>query len=132
MLVNNAAFQMAHKSLDEISAEEFDRTFRTNVFANFYLCKAAVGYMAPRSSIINTASVSADKANVSLVAYAATKGGMQNMSGGMAQLLADKGSRVNCVAPGPIWTPLIPSTLHEDKVATFSEQSPFKRPGQPA
>lgn len=131
VLVNNAAFQMSHKSLEDISAGEFDRTFRTNVYANFYLCKAAVPHMKPGSSIISTASVNADKPNATLVAYAATKGAIQNLSGGMAQLLADKGIRVNCVAPGPFWTPLIPSTLPEDNVKEFGTQTPMKRPGQP-
>jgi len=132
ILVNNAAFQMSHKDLGEISAEEFDRTFRTNVYANFFLCKAAVAHMKPGSAIISTASVNADKPNATLVAYAATKGAIQNMSGGMAQLLADKGIRVNCVAPGPFWTPLIPSTMPPDKVKEFGTQTPMKRPGQPA
>ena len=132
ILVNNAAFQMSHKDLGEISAEEFDRTFRTNVYANFFLCKAAVAHMKPGSAIISTASVNADKPNATLVAYAATKGAIQNMSGGMAQLLADKGIRVNCVAPGPFWTPLIPSTMPPEKVKEFGKQTPMKRPGQPA
>jgi NAD(P)-dependent dehydrogenase (short-subunit alcohol dehydrogenase family) len=132
VLVNNAAFQMSHKSLDEISEEEFDRTFRTNVYANFFLSKAAAARMKPGSSIISTASVNADKPNATLVAYAATKGAIQNMSGGMAQLLAEKGIRVNCVAPGPFWTPLIPSTMPPDKVKDFGKQTPMKRPGQPA
>jgi NAD(P)-dependent dehydrogenase (short-subunit alcohol dehydrogenase family) len=132
VLVNNAAFQMTHKSLDEISAEEFDRTFRTNVYANFFLCKAAAARMKPGASIISTASVNADKPNATLVAYAATKGAIQNMSGGMAQLLAEKGIRVNCVAPGPFWTPLIPSTMPPEKVKEFGKQTPMKRPGQPA
>jgi NAD(P)-dependent dehydrogenase (short-subunit alcohol dehydrogenase family) len=131
VLVNNAAFQMSHQSLDEISAEEFDRTFRTNVYANFFLCKAAVPHMKPGSAIISTASVNADKPNATLVAYAATKGAIQNMSGGMAQLLAEKGIRVNCVAPGPFWTPLIPSTMPPEKVKEFGSQTPMKRPGQP-
>lgn len=132
VLVNNAAFQMSHKNLDEITAEEFDRTFRTNVYANFFLCKAAVAHMKPGSAIISTASVNADKPNATLVAYAATKGAIQNLSGGMAQLLAEKGIRVNCVAPGPFWTPLIPSTLPPDRVKNFGLQTPMKRPGQPA
>ena len=132
VLVNNAAFQMSHKSLEDISAGEFDRTFRTNVYANFYLCKAAVPYMKPGSSIISTASVNADKPNATLVAYAATKGAIQNLSGGMAQLLADKGIRVNCVAPGPFWT-VMQSTggQPQEKVTKFGEQSQFGRPGQP-
>lgn len=132
VLVNNAAFQATHKDLAEITEEEFDRTFRTNVYANFFLCKAAVAHMKPGSSIISTASVNADKPNATLVAYAATKGAIQNMSGGMAQLLAQKGIRVNCVAPGPFWTPLIPSTMPPDKVKEFGMQTPMKRPGQPA
>jgi NAD(P)-dependent dehydrogenase (short-subunit alcohol dehydrogenase family) len=132
VLVNNAAFQMTHESLDDISAEEFDRTFRTNVYANFFLCKAAAKHMKPGSAIVSTASVNADKPNATLVAYAATKGAIQNMSGGMAQLLAEKGIRVNCVAPGPFWTPLIPSTMPPEKVKEFGKQTPMKRPGQPA
>ncbi|WPG40180.1 SDR family oxidoreductase [Variovorax sp. EBFNA2] len=132
VLVNNAAFQMSHKSLDEISAEELDRTFRTNVYANFFLSKAAAARMKPGASIISTASVNADKPNATLVAYAATKGAIQNLSGGMAQLLAEKGIRVNCVAPGPFWTPLIPSTLPPEKVKEFGKQTPMQRPGQPA
>lgn len=132
VLVNNAAFQMSHASIEEISTEEFDRTFRTNVYANFFLSKAAVAHMKPGASIINTASVNADKPNATLVAYAATKGAIQNLTGGLAQLLAERGVRVNCVAPGPIWTPLIPSTMPPDKVRTFGSQTPMKRPGQPA
>jgi NAD(P)-dependent dehydrogenase (short-subunit alcohol dehydrogenase family) len=132
VLVNNAAFQMSHKSLDEISAEEFDQTFRTNVYANFFLCKAAARHMKPGSAIISTASVNADKPNATLVAYAATKGAIQNMSAGMAQLLAEKGIRVNCVAPGPFWTPLIPSSMSPEQVRNFGLQTPMKRPGQPA
>ncbi|WP_295850088.1 glucose 1-dehydrogenase [uncultured Xylophilus sp.] len=132
ILVNNAAYQMAHDALEDISAEEFDRTFRTNVYATFFLTQAAVPHMPPGSAVINTVSVNADKPNQSLVAYAATKGALQNLTGGLAQLLADKGIRVNCVAPGPIWTPLIPSTMPIDKARSFGEQVPLKRPGQPA
>ncbi len=132
ILVNNAAFQMSHDRLDDITAEEFDRTFRTNVYANFFLCKAAAARMERGASIISTSSVNADKPSASLVAYAATKGAIQNLSGGLAQLLAEQGIRVNCVAPGPFWTPLIPSTMPPEKVASFGEQTPMKRPGQPA
>jgi len=131
ILVNNAAYQMSHQSLDEISAEEFDRTFKTNVYATFFLSKAAARHMPPGGSIINTVSINADKPNQTLVAYAATKGALQNLTGGMAQLLAEKGIRVNCVAPGPVWTPLIPSTLDIDKARDFGLQVPLKRPGQP-
>jgi NAD(P)-dependent dehydrogenase (short-subunit alcohol dehydrogenase family) len=131
ILVNNAAFQMAHESLDEITAEEFDRTFRTNVYATFYLSKAAARQMPAGSSIINTVSINSDKPNKTLVAYAATKGALHNLTGGLAQLLASKGIRVNCVAPGPIWTPLIPSTLKPENAQNFGKDSPFERPGQP-
>lgn len=131
ILVNNAAFQMSRESIEDISTEEFDRTFRTNVYATFFLTKFAVPYMRPGSSIINTVSVNADKPNQTLVAYAATKGALQNLTGGLAQQLAEKGIRVNCVAPGPIWTPLIPATMPAEEVKTFGEQVPMKRPGQP-
>lgn len=131
ILVNNAAYQMAHESLDEITAEEFDRTFRTNVYATFYLSKAAARHMPPGSVIINTVSINSDKPNKTLVAYAATKGALHNLTGGLAQLLAPQGIRVNCVAPGPIWTPLIPSTLKLEKAQNFGKDSPFERPGQP-
>lgn len=131
ILVNNAAYQMAHESLDEITAEEFDRTFRTNVYATFYLSKAAARHMPPGSVIINTVSINSDKPNKTLVAYAATKGALHNLTGGLAQLLAPQGIRVNCVAPGPIWTPLIPSTLKLKKAQNFGKDSPFERPGQP-
>jgi hypothetical protein len=132
ILVNNAAYQMTHESIDEISAEEFDRTFRTNVYATFYLSKAASKHMPPGSAIINTVSVNADKPNKTLLAYASTKGALQNFTGGLAQLLADKGIRVNCVAPGPIWTPLIPSTMPIERAREFGKQVPLQRPGQPA
>jgi NAD(P)-dependent dehydrogenase (short-subunit alcohol dehydrogenase family) len=132
ILVNNAAFQMSHKDLQDFSAEELERTFRTNVFATFFLTQAAVPHMPPGSSVINSASINADKPNATLIAYAATKGALQNLTGGLAQLLADKGIRVNCVAPGPVWTPLIPSTMDAEKTSKFGEQVPLKRPAQPA
>ncbi|MES2184058.1 MAG: glucose 1-dehydrogenase [Pseudomonadota bacterium] len=132
ILVNNAAHQMTRHSIVDIPSEEFDRIFRTNVYATFFLCKAAVPHMPPGGAIINTVSVNADKPNPTLVPYAATKAALQNLTGGLAQALADKGIRVNCVAPGPIWTPLIPSTMDEEKVSHFGGGSPFQRPGQPA
>jgi len=132
ILVNNAAFQMAHKDLQELSADELDRTFRTNVFATFFLTQSAVPHMPPGSSIINTVSINADKPNATLVAYAATKGALQNLTGGLAQLLAEKGIRVNCVAPGPVWTPLIPSTMDLEQISTFGQNVPLQRPAQPA
>ena len=132
ILVNNAAFQMTHASLEEISEEEWDHTFRTNIYSMFYLSKAAVAQMKPGSAIVNTASVNSKMPSPQLLAYATTKGAIANFTAGLAQLLAEKGIRVNCVAPGPIWTPLIPSTMAPDKVEHFGENTPLKRPGQPA
>ena len=131
ILVNNAAHQASFQSLEDISDEEWDVTFRTNIHAMFYLTKAAVAHMRPGAAIINTTSVNADSPSPQLLAYATTKGAIQNFTGGLAQLLADKGIRVNCVAPGPIWTPLIPSTMPMEKVKEFGSQVPMKRPGQP-
>jgi NAD(P)-dependent dehydrogenase (short-subunit alcohol dehydrogenase family) len=131
ILVNNAAHQASFESIEEISDEEWDVTFRTNIHAMFYLTKAAVPHMPEGSAIINTTSVNADTPSPQLLAYATTKGAIQNFTGGLAQLLADRGIRVNCVAPGPIWTPLIPSTMPPEKVTQFGSQVPMKRPGQP-
>ena len=114
ILVNNAAHQATFKSLEDISDEEWELTFKVNIHAMFRLAKAAVGHMKPGSAIINTASINADKPNPTLLAYATTKGAIQNFTAGLAQLLAEKGIRANCVAPGPIWTPLIPSTMPEE------------------
>ncbi len=132
ILVNNAAYQMAHESLQEITSEELDRTFRTNIYAMFYLCKAAEPHLKPGSSVINTTSVNAYKPSPQLLAYAPTKGAIQNFTAALGQLWAEKGIRVNCVAPGPIWTPLIPSTMPPEKVKNFGEDVPLKRAGQPA
>lgn len=132
ILVNNAAYQMAHESLQEISAEELDYTFKTNIYSMFYLCKAAEPYMKPGSSVINTASVNAYKPNPVLLHYATTKGAIQNFTAGLAQLWAEKGIRVNCVAPGPVWTPLIPSSFSPEHVAEFGMNTPLKRAGQPS
>ncbi len=131
VLVNNAAHQMAFESIEDISDEEWDRTLATNMSSMFYITKAAVKHMRPGGSIINTASINADMPNPTLLAYATTKGAIQNFTAGLAQLLADKGLRANTVAPGPVWTPLIPSTLPSDKVRHFGEQTPMKRPAQP-
>lgn len=131
ILVNNAAHQASFKSIEEISDEEWELTFRTNIHAMFYLTKAAVPHMKAGSSIINTASINADGPNPTLLADATTKGAIQNFTAGLAQLLAEKGIRANAVAPGPIWTPLIPSTMPEDAVAEFGKNVPMKRPGQP-
>ncbi len=132
ILVNNAAHQATFKSIEDISDEEWELTFRVNIHAMFYLTKAAVPHMKEGSSIINTASINADAPNPTLLAYASTKGAIQNFTAGLAQLLAEKGIRANVVAPGPIWTPLIPSTMSEDAVAEFGKNVPAKRPGQPA
>ncbi len=131
ILVNNAAHQASFDAAEEISDEEWDVTFRTNIYSMFYLTKAALPHMRPGAAIINTSSVNADAPSPQLLAYATTKGAIQNFTGGLAQLLAERGIRVNCVAPGPIWTPLIPSTMPKDKVKNFGKQVPMKRPGQP-
>jgi NAD(P)-dependent dehydrogenase (short-subunit alcohol dehydrogenase family) len=132
ILVNNAAHQATFKSIQDISDEEWELTFKVNIHAMFYLTKAALPHMKPGSSIINTASINADTPNPTLLAYATTKGAIQNFTAGLAQLLAGKGIRANAVAPGPIWTPLIPSTMPEEAVKNFGKQVPMKRPGQPA
>jgi len=131
ILVNNAAHQMSFSSLDEISDDEWERTFAINISAMFYLVKAALPHMKPGASIINTASINADSPNPGLLPYATTKGAIQNYTAGLAQLLAEKGIRANAVAPGPIWTPLIPSTMPPDSVKSFGKQVPMQRPGQP-
>jgi NAD(P)-dependent dehydrogenase (short-subunit alcohol dehydrogenase family) len=132
ILVNNAAFQMSHASIEAIPDEEWERTFAVNISAMFYICKAAVKHMKPGSAIINTTSINSDKPKPTLLAYATTKGAIANFTGGLAQLLAPQGIRVNSVAPGPIWTPLIPSTMPPDEVASFGQETPMKRAGQPA
>ncbi|RZL03441.1 MAG: glucose 1-dehydrogenase [Rubrivivax sp.] len=132
ILVNNAAFQMTRESLEDIPDDEWDRTFQVNIHAMFHLCKAAVPHMKPGASIINTSSVNSDMPKPTLLAYAATKGAIANFTAGLAQLLAERGIRANSVAPGPIWTPLIPSTMPPDEVEKFGSGVPLKRPGQPA
>ena len=131
ILVNNAAHQASFKSIEEISDEEWELTFKVNIHAMFYLTKAAVPHMKPGSCIINTASINSDAPNPTLLAYATTKGAIHNFTAGLAQMLAEKGIRANAVAPGPIWTPLIPSTMPAETVANFGKQVPMKRPGQP-
>jgi NAD(P)-dependent dehydrogenase (short-subunit alcohol dehydrogenase family) len=131
VLVNNAAFQMSRESLQDVSSAEWDKTFKTNIYPLFYLCKAAEEHLKPGSTVVNTTSVNAYKAPPQLVAYSATKAAIQNFTASMAQLWAEKGIRVNCVAPGPIWTPLIPATMPPEKVKSFGEDVPLKRAGQP-
>jgi NAD(P)-dependent dehydrogenase (short-subunit alcohol dehydrogenase family) len=132
VLVNNAAYQMTHESLDEISDEEWDYTFKLNVGAYFYLLKAALPHMPPGSSVIGSSSVNSDMPSPTLAPYAATKAAIANFSASMAQLLGEKGIRVNSVAPGPIWTPLIPATMPSKKVQNFGDDTPLGRAGQPA
>ncbi|TCT07655.1 glucose 1-dehydrogenase [Aquabacter spiritensis] len=132
ILVNNAAHQATFENLDEISDAEWELTFKVNLHAMFYLCKAAVPHMPQGGAIINTASINSDAPNPTLLAYATTKGAIHNFTAGLAQLLAEKRIRVNAVAPGPIWTPLIPATMPEEAVASFGANVPMKRPGQPA
>jgi NAD(P)-dependent dehydrogenase (short-subunit alcohol dehydrogenase family) len=132
ILVNNAAFQRNYKDISEISAEEWDYTFRTNIYAMFYLAKAVVPHMQPGSSIINVASIQAYQPSPNLLAYATTKGAIVTFSKALAYMLAEKGVRVNCVAPGPVWTPLIPSTMPDEKSQNFGKDSLLNRPAQPA
>ncbi len=132
ILVNNGAFQATHSTLDDISDAEWERTFSVNVHSQFYLTKAAVPHMKPGSSIINTSSVNAKHPMPSLLAYSATKAAIANFTIGLAQMLVEKGIRVNAVLPGPIWTPFIPAGMEPEQVKTFGSQSPMGRPGQPA
>jgi NAD(P)-dependent dehydrogenase (short-subunit alcohol dehydrogenase family) len=132
VLINNAAHQASFAAIEDISAEEWDVTFRTNIYSIFFLCKAAIPHMKPGSAIINTSSINAKDPSPHLLAYATTKGAIANFTTGLAGLVAEKGIRVNAVAPGPIWTPLIPSTMPEGHVENFGKNTPLGRPGQPA
>lgn len=131
VLVNNAAHQMSFQSIEEIPDEEWDHTFAVNITAMFHICKAAAPRMTAGGSIINTSSVNSDKPSPQLLAYATTKGAIANFSAGLAQMLGERNIRVNSVAPGPVWTPLIPSTMPPEKVKSFGEDTPLKRPAQP-
>jgi NAD(P)-dependent dehydrogenase (short-subunit alcohol dehydrogenase family) len=131
ILVNNAGFQMSHDKLEELTEEEWVHTFAVNIHAQFFLVKAALPHLKTGAAIINTASVNADKAPPHLIAYSASKGAIANFTASLGQMLAEKGIRVNCVAPGPIWTPLIPSTFPPEKIESFGKNVPMKRPGQP-
>lgn len=132
VLVSNAAFQMSHDTLEEIEDSEWDYTWATNVSAYFHLVKAALPHLKEGASIIGSSSVNSDMPSPQLLPYAATKAAIANMTASLAQLLADRGIRANSVAPGPVWTPLIPSTMPEEKVESFGQQVPMGRPGQPA
>jgi NAD(P)-dependent dehydrogenase (short-subunit alcohol dehydrogenase family) len=131
IVVNNAGFQMTHDNLDEIPLEEFEHTFRTNVFGTFFLSQAALPKMEAGSSIINTTSIQAFEPGEQLIAYAATKAAIANMTKSLAKVASKQGIRVNAVAPGPVWTPLIASTMPVEKVKSFGENTLFKRPAQP-
>ena len=132
IVVNNEAFQQPNEGLDAIDDEVFEKHFRVNVFAPFYLTKAALRHMAPGGSVIVTSSVNSKHPMPSLLAYSATKGALSNLVLGLAGLLAEKGIRVNGVLPGPIWTPFIPAGMDQDAVRSFGAQVPYGRPGQPA
>jgi NAD(P)-dependent dehydrogenase (short-subunit alcohol dehydrogenase family) len=132
VLVNNAAFQMTHESIEEISDEEWDHTVATNLTAMFVLCKDAIPHMQPGSSIVNSSSVNSDMPSPALAVYAMTKAGIANFTASLAQLYGERGIRANSVAPGPIWTPLIPSTMPPEKVGQFGSDTPLGRAGQPA
>jgi NAD(P)-dependent dehydrogenase (short-subunit alcohol dehydrogenase family) len=127
ILVNNAAMQRTHESIEEISSDEWDQTFRTNIYSMFYLCKEAIPRMAAGSAIVNTASINSKSPSPNLLAYATTKGAIANFTAGLAQMVAKQGIRVNCVAPGPISTPLIPSTMPEKAVKSFGQNTPLGR-----
>jgi NAD(P)-dependent dehydrogenase (short-subunit alcohol dehydrogenase family) len=131
ILINNAAEQHPQESIEDITAEQLERTFRTNIFSMFYLTKAALKHLKEGSSIINTTSVTAYKGNPGLLDYSSTKGAIVAFTRSLSMNLADKKIRVNGVAPGPIWTPLIPSTFPDAHVETFGADTPMKRPGQP-
>lgn len=131
ILVNNAAFQMNRQSIQEIPAEEFEHTFRTNIFAMFYLCKAALPHMQPGSAIINVASIQAYQPSPTLLPYASTKGAIVTFTKALAEEAIEQGVRVNCVAPGPVWTPLIPATMPAEQTSEFGKQTPIGRPAQP-
>ena len=132
ILVSNAAFQMSHETLEEIEDEEWDYTFATNISAMFHLVKAALPHLGPGSSIIGSSSVNSDMPSPQLAPYAATKAAIANFCASLAQMLGERGIRVNSVAPGPIWTPLIPATMPEEKVKSFGTDTPLGRVGQPA
>ncbi len=132
ILVNNAAFQMTHKEMDDWSSEEWDHTFRVNIYSIFYLCKAAMKHLKPGGVIINTASIQSLQPKSHLLAYASSKGALLNFTKGLAELAIQQGVRVNAVGPGPVWTPLIPSTMPAEKAKTFGQDTAFGRAAQPA
>ena len=132
LLVNNAAFQRTHADIGDFSTEELERTFRTNVYAMFWLCQAAMPHLPQGGSIINVASIQAYDPSPTLLAYASTKGAIVTFSKALSKQAIERGIRVNVVAPGPVWTPLIPSTMPEEQVEKFGQDTPLGRPAQPA
>jgi NAD(P)-dependent dehydrogenase (short-subunit alcohol dehydrogenase family) len=131
VLVNNAAVQFPQESIEDISSDQLERTFRTNIFSYFYMTKAAMPHLKRGSSIINTTSVTAYRGSPKLLDYSSTKGAIVAFTRSLSKALAEKGIRVNGVAPGPVWTPLIPATFPPDEVASFGKDVPLGRPGQP-
>jgi NAD(P)-dependent dehydrogenase (short-subunit alcohol dehydrogenase family) len=132
VLVNNAAFQMAHERITDIPPEEVEQVFRTNIVAMFWLCQAAIPHMQPGSTIVNTTSIQAYDPTPQLMHYAATKAAIANFTKSLAAQLIEDGIRVNAVAPGPVWTPLIPASFDEEKIRKFGQNDPMGRPAQPA
>lgn len=132
ILVNNAAHQRVREDIQDFSSQEFDITFRTNVYAMFYLCRAALPHLPRGGAIINVASIQAYQPSPTLLAYAATKGAIVTFTKALSEMAIKQGIRVNAVAPGPIWTPLIPSTMPKEKIKQFGKSTPMGRAGQPA
>jgi NAD(P)-dependent dehydrogenase (short-subunit alcohol dehydrogenase family) len=131
IVVNNAAYQVTHDSIEDFTTEELDRSFRTNVYAMFWICRAALPRLEAGASIINTASIQAFDPSPNLLTYSPTKAAIVNFTKGLSQVAIKRGVRVNAVAPGPVWTPLIPSTMPEEKVKTFGSHTAFGRAAQP-
>lgn len=131
ILINNAAEQHPQQKLEDITSEQLERTFRTNIFGMFHMTKMAMPHLKSGSAIVNTASITAYKGNPTLIDYSSTKGAIVSFTRSLSMSIVEKGIRVNAVAPGPIWTPLIPSTFDAKKVSEFGATQPMKRPGQP-
>lgn len=131
ILVNNAAFQQHQKSLEDVTEEQWDRTFKTNIYGYFYMAKATLPHLKPGSAIINTGSITGIQGSKELLDYSSTKGAIHAFTKSLAQNLVERGVRVNCVAPGPVWTPLNPSDKSAEKVSEFGADTPMKRPAQP-
>ena len=132
ILVNNAGYQMVTSGIEDITTEQWDRVLKTNLYAAFWMCKKSIPYMPKGSAIINTSSMVANNPVPQLLDYSVTKAGLVNLTRGLSLMLADKGIRVNSVAPGPVWTPLIPASMPEDWLDDFGTDTPMGRAGQPA